>query len=243
MANRRAALVTNVLHFVGAPAARALIEAGLAVACHDRAFAEPARRDAFAADHANLNVLDAADPEAAVAAVEALAGPLDVLVCNDFFPAIRAPIDEARVDDLRRGLDDLVIAPFQFAAAAARRMKARRRGKIILVTSAAPFHGLPNYSMYVAGRGAANALTVSLAKELAPFNIQVNAVAPNYVESPSYFPPALVANAEAMKKFAAKVPLGRLGTPEEVAAAIAFLASDGSNFITGHVMPVAGGWA
>jgi NAD(P)-dependent dehydrogenase (short-subunit alcohol dehydrogenase family) len=181
-------------------------------------------------------------PEGLVARVEQ-DGPIDVLVCNDFFPALRAPIDVASADDLRRTLEDLVVAPFRFAGAAAKSMKAHRRGKILLVTSAAPLRGLPNYSMYVTGRGAANALAVSLAQELAAFNVQVNAIAPNYVESPSYFPPTLIENPEAMKRFTEKVPLKRLGTPDEVAATIAFFASPGSNFITGHVLPIAGGWA
>ena len=236
-------LVTNVTHFVGLPAALEMARQGARVLCHDRTFGDAVAAAAFKREHPGLDVLTDISPEAAVAAVEQVAGPIDVLVNNDFFPAIRAPIDDAKLDDLRAGLEDLVVTPFRFAAAAAQRMKPRRQGKILFVTSAAPFHGLPNYAMYVTGRGAANALAVSLAKELAAFDIQVNAIAPNYVESPSYFPPSLIADPAAMKKFADKVPLKRLGKPEEVAATIAFFASRGSNFITGHVLPIAGGWA
>jgi NAD(P)-dependent dehydrogenase (short-subunit alcohol dehydrogenase family) len=97
--------------------------------------------------------------------------------------------------------------------------------------------------MYVAARGGANALAVSLARELAPFNIQVNAVAPNFVESPTYFPPALLADPQALAKITRNIPLGRLGKPGEVGALVAFLASNQADFITGHVMPIAGGWA
>ena len=152
-------------------------------------------------------------------------------------------MEEAPVDDMRRGLETLLITPFQFAGAATARMKPRRKGKIIFVTAAAPIHGLQNYSMYVAARGAANALTLTLAKELAPFNINVNAVAPNYVESDSYFPANLSGDPEFIKRMASKVPLKRLGKPEEVAMAIAFLASPASDFMTGLVLPFAGGWA
>ena len=122
-------------------------------------------------------------------------------------------------------------------------MKRRRRGKILFITSATPLRGLPNYSIYVTARGAANALAVSLAQELGRDNIQVNAIAPNYVESPTYFPPELVGDPEALAKMIRNIPLKRLGKPEEVAALVAFYASDKSDFITGHVMPFAGGWA
>ncbi len=177
------------------------------------------------------------------AAVTEAFGRVDVLVNNDPFPAIRAPIDDARIEDLRAGLEALVTAPFALTQAVAPQMKHRRSGKIVFVTSAAPFHGLANYSMYVAARGGANALAVSLAKELAPFNIQVNAVAPNFVESPTYFPPALLADPQALAKITRNIPLGRLGKPGEVGALVAFLASNQADFITGHIMPIAGGWA
>jgi len=66
---------------------------------------------------------------------------------------------------------------------------------------------------------------------------------PNYVENPDYFPPQLLANAEAMAKMTAQIPLGRLGKAQELGAAVCFLCSDGAGFITGHVLPHAGGWA
>lgn len=111
-----------------------------------------------------------------------------------------------------------------------------------MLTSAAPLHGLANYAAYVALRGAQNAITVSLARELAPAGIRVNAVALNYVESATYFPPALLADSAAMAKMTGNVPLRRLGKPEDVGHAVAFLASDAAGFVTGHILPVAGGW-
>lgn len=236
------ALVTNVRHFVGLPAALELAREGAQVVCHDESFSDADARSSFEEENPSLKTTGATEPAEVLADVER-EGPLDILVCNDFFPAIRAPIDEADVDDMRRGLEALLVAPFRFAGAAAASMKKRNQGKIIFVTSAAPIHGLPNYSMYVTARGATNALTLTLAKELAAFNINVNAVAPNYVESESYFPAKLREDPEFIKRMAAKVPLKRLGKPEEVAAVIAFLASPESSFMTGHVLPFAGGWA
>ena len=100
-----------------------------------------------------------------------------------------------------------------------------------------------NYAPYVSARAAANGLVSSLAKELGRDGITVNAVGSNYVENPDYFPPALLANKEAMAKMTAQIPLGRLGKSEELGASICFLCSDGAGFITGHVLPHAGGWA
>ena len=115
--------------------------------------------------------------------------------------------------------------------------------KIIMVTSAAPIRGLANYSMYATGRGAGNAMVKSLSLELAAANIQVNAIAPNYIENPTYFPPELTENEAAMKKMLSNIPAKRLGQPEEVAELIAFFASDKCGFVTGHVVPISGGWA
>jgi NAD(P)-dependent dehydrogenase (short-subunit alcohol dehydrogenase family) len=239
----RVALVSNVAHFVGLPAAIEMAAQGAAVVCHDKSFADTDARKDFAAAHPELHVIGEQEPADIAAAVTAGHGRIDVLVNNDAFPAIRAPIEKAQLEDMRAGLEALVTAPFALSQAVVPQMKQRRSGKLLFVTSAAPLRGLPNYSMYATARGAANALAVSLARELAPFQIQVNAIAPNFVESPTYFPAKLLADPEALKKITANIPLGRLAKPEEVAALIAFYASPRADFITGHVMPFAGGWA
>lgn len=243
MLNGKIALVTNVCHFVGVAAAQVLQSHGASVRCHDASFAEATAREKFVATHPDLVPLIAADTTGAVDQTIQDLGQLDIAVINDFYPAVRAPMGEANAQDFRAGLEALMVTPFETASAAARHMKPQSSGKMIFVTSAAPVHGLPNYCMYAAGRGGANALALSVAKELARYNIQVNAVAPNYVESESYFPPELLANEQALAKMTSKVPLGRLGKPEEVAEMIAFLASDRADFITGQIIPIAGGWA
>jgi NAD(P)-dependent dehydrogenase (short-subunit alcohol dehydrogenase family) len=236
-------LVTNVKQFVGLAAANALASQVSVVVCHDKTFADDHKRVEFGEAHSSLWVIPEQHPEEIAAAVIRHFGKIDVLVNNDAFPAIRAPIDSADLADMRAGLEALITTPFALTKAVVPHMKSRRHGKILFVTSAAPLRGLPNYSMYAAARGGANALAVSLSKELAPFNIQVNAVAPNFVESPTYFPPELLADPEALRKITRNIPLGRLAKPEEAGALIAFLASDQADFITGHVMPFAGGWA
>lgn len=243
MLDGKVILVTHVRHFVGLPAAKAMAAAGAIVLCHDASFAEDEARRAFAEEHSELQVTPEQEPEALVHAALSADDRLDVLVNNDAFPARRAPIEEADADHLRAALEALLVAPFRLSAAAVPSMKARGAGKILFVTSAAPLRGLANYSIYASARGAANSLVVSLARELAPHNIQVNALAPNYVESPTYFPPELLADAKTRARILGNVPLGRLGRPEEAGATLAFLASDAADFMTGLVLPFAGGWA
>jgi len=237
------ALVTNIEHYVGLHAAQEMARQGAKVFCHSASFSDASVLQEFQRRETSLLAVVGVSPEDTVAKAVECGGHLDILVSNDFFPAIRAPIDEASQKDLEATLAALIVTPFRYAAAAAAHMKCRKKGKLLFVTSAAPLRGLSNYSMYVTGRGATNTLAVSLSKELAPFNITVNAIAPNYVESESYFSQDLRQNPAVMEKFAKKVPLGRLGTPEEVAAVISFFASNGSDFVTGQVVPVAGGWA
>ena len=136
----------------------------------------------------------------------------------------------------------LAVTPFAVAGRAAP-ILARQGGALVFVTSAAPLRGLANYAGYAAARGAANALAVNLAVELAPAGVRVNAVAPNFIESPTYFPKALLEDPAARRKILSKVPLGRLGTPLEVGRLIAVLAGADGAFVTGRILPVDGGWS
>ena len=231
MLNDQVIVVTNAAHFVGPATAAALSSSGATVVCHGGA---PASGTVPA---------QSTEPEALVDEVIAEYGRIDTLICNDAYPAVRAPVDEADPAEMRRALEALVEWPYRLIGRAVPHMKGARAGRIIMVTSAAPLRGLANYSMYATARGAANALVKSLSLELAPFNIQINAVAPNYIENPTYFPPELLANETAMAKMIANIPAKRLGKPDEVAETIAFFASDKCGFITGHVVPITGGWA
>ena len=204
-------------------------------------FAGPAGIPALEADGATVIGVEP-EPAQVQQALETH-GRIDVLINNDAFPAIRAPVEEAKLDDLRAGMEAMLVAPFAMTQAVVPHMKGNKRGKILFITSATPLNGLPNYSMYVAARGAANSLALTLAKELAASNIQVNAIGPNYVENPDYFPDELISNPETLKRITKHIPLGRLGKPQELAALIAFLASDKADWITAQVIPFSGGWA
>tara|TARA_E500000305_G_scaffold41217_1_gene31791 strand:+ start:898 stop:1665 length:768 start_codon:yes stop_codon:yes gene_type:complete len=236
-------LITDLEHFVGRPSAKALLEAGATVYGTDPAFADANMRSAAEAALPGLKTVSGSDPVVAAGRVLEESGRIDVLINNDAYPALRAPLDTAKDEDLEATYEALVFKPFRVTRAIVPSMKSAGGGKVLFLTSAAPLNGLANYSMYASARGAANSLMLSLSRELAPRNIQVNAVAPNYVENPDYFPPELLANEEAMAKILKNIPLKRLGKPEEAAALITFLANPLSGFITGQVIPLAGGWA
>jgi len=236
-------LVTDMEHFVGRPAAKALLDAGATVYGTDPTFNDHVARGAAEAALPGLKAVNGSDPVTAAGRVLEQTGRIDVLINNDAFPALRAPLDTAKDEDLEATYEALVFKPFRVTRAVVPSMKSAGAGKVLFLTSAAPLNGLANYSMYASARGATNSMMLSLARELAPKNIQVNAVAPNYVENPDYFPPELLANEEAKAKILKNIPLGRLGKPEEAAALITFLAGPLSDFITGQVIPFAGGWA
>jgi NAD(P)-dependent dehydrogenase (short-subunit alcohol dehydrogenase family) len=241
--NNPVVLITNATQYVGPASIARLTVDGARTVAQDPNFSDVATRDAFLTMHPGIITIGLTEPAAIVEAALTAHGRIDVVISNDDAPAIRAPLETAKLDDFRAGLEAMMVRPFALAQAAVAPMKRQGGGRILLITSAAPLRGLSNYGMYAAARGGANALTVTLARELAPSNILVNAIAPNYVANPSYFPPALLADPQALAKIEKNIPLGRLGKPEEVGALVSFFAIGDCGFVTGHIVPIAGGWA
>ncbi len=239
----RKIIVTFATHWAGPEICDGLLAEGASVVCQDPAFADPSRAEAFVAGRPGLTAIADTAPADIVARALTDLGRVDALVSNDAFPAIRAPIETAAPQDFRDGIEALMVFPFMMAGAVVPHMKARKAGKILFLTSASALNGLANYSMYAAARAGTNGLAKSLARELGKDNIQVNAIASNYIENPDYFPPELLANKEAYAKMVKNIPLGRLGKPQEAAHLVAFYCSDRSDFITGNIMPFSGGWA
>lgn len=239
----RVMLITNVEKFAGHGTTRVALAQGATVLAHDPSFENAAARHKYESAFAGAQALPATDPVELVEMALKRFGHIDALVNNDAYPALRAPLGEARLEDYRDALEMMAVVPFRLTQLVAPSMRKRRQGRIVFVSSAAPLRGIANYAPYVSARAAANGLVSSLAKELGRDGITVNAVGSNYVENPDYFPPALLANKDAMAKMTAQIPLGRLGKSQELGASICFLCSDGAGFITGHVLPHAGGWA
>jgi NAD(P)-dependent dehydrogenase (short-subunit alcohol dehydrogenase family) len=186
------------------------------------------------------DVGDEAAVRDAFAAIADRLGPVDALVncagiiCENVSAEVAA---EADMDRLWRVN---VKGTFFAAQSAARQMIARRRGRIVNLASQAALLSLPNQSVYTATKGAVAALTRSLAIDWAPHGITVNAIAPTFVWTPMAAP--MLAIEQVHDASVKRIPLGRVGQPQDIAGAALFLCSDAASLITGHVLPVDGGW-
>jgi NAD(P)-dependent dehydrogenase (short-subunit alcohol dehydrogenase family) len=238
----RVAIVTGGGRGIGEATAAALARDGFAVGILDidPATAEQSAAALRAAGHAALgveaNVAVKSSFEAAVQRVVAEFGRLDVLVNNAMWVRYRPTIDvdEAEMD---RMIGVGLKATLFGAQIAARHIGSG--GAIVNVASPAADMGLPGAAVYSAVKGGVAALTRSLAVEFGPLGIRVNAVSPGATPTPG----AMAINpdpafAEARR---VRVPLGRLAVPADIAEAIAYLASDGARYVTGHILRVDGG--
>lgn len=236
-------LVTNALEFAGPPAVDALLAAGFRVLAHDRAFADPARRAAYAAEKPGVTALAEQEPADLVAAAVAATGRLDVLVSNDAFPAIHTPMADARLADLRETLERLVVFPFALAQAAIPHLKAAPAARVVMITSNRTRLPLRGGAIPDAARAALNALVRSLSLELAPHQVPVNAIAPNYLTSETYYPRAVFVDDPKGRAFVEQVvPVGRLARPEEIGELVRYLATTQGSFMTGAIIDFSGGW-
>ncbi len=176
--------------------------------------------------------------------VVAEAGPLDVLVANLAEADEKMELLENIRDEDWHGFFDRLVHPLmRLVRAAVPPMCAQGHGKVVAITSAAPLRGVPKASAYCAARGAQNAFIRAVGLEVARHNVQVNAIAQNYVENVTYYPPEMIADAAMMERILKVVPAKRLGKGRETAELALFLASENSDFIVGQVIPFSGGWA
>jgi 3-oxoacyl-[acyl-carrier protein] reductase len=237
------ALVTGASRGIGAACAVALADAGHDVGIgyvRDRAGAEAtARAVSERGRRALVHAADVSDEDAAaglVATVEEGLGDLDVLVLNAGItrdgPALRMGGDAWRAV-----LDTNLSGAFFTARPALRGMLRRRRGSLVAISSIVGLGGNAGQANYAAAKAGLIGMVRALARECGPRGVRVNAVAPGYVATDMT---AELAD-EHRERLLALTPLGRLGTPEEVAGVVTFLASPAAGFITGVVLPIDGG--
>jgi len=213
-------LVTQASEFMGPALCEVFAEQGAAVL----------------ASEADLTALDAA------AQIVAEAGHIDVLVANLALRAPTTPAIDVTEAEWRSVFATLVDPLPRLVRAAAPAMITRRSGKVLVVGSASALRGMKRASTYSAARGAQLAYVQAVGVELAPHNVQVNAIAQNFVDNPTYFPAEVQNNPRFRERLAREVPLGRLVAAREDALFAAYLCSDAADCFVGQVFPVSGGW-
>jgi 2-keto-3-deoxy-L-fuconate dehydrogenase len=175
-------------------------------------------------------------------AIVAQAGQIDVLVVNLAIAAPASAATDVSDDEWRDTFAALVDPLPRLVRAVLPAMIARRAGKILVMGSASAMRGIKRASTYSAARGAQLAFVQAVGVEVAIHNVQVNAIAQNFVDNPTYFPPEVQANPRFQERLKREVPLGRLVGATEDAEFAAYLCSDAANCFVGQVFPVCGGW-
>ena len=163
---------------------------------------------------------------------------VDILVCNAGIWE-GAPLEEMSEELWDRTIDINLKGTWTVCRAVVSQMKKQRSGKIVILTSTAGQRGEANYSNYAASKGAQIAFTKSLAEELGEWGINVNAVAPGWVDTE--MTREALADSSQRQAIAGSIPLGRIAVPEDIAAPVVFLCSDWSRHITGEILNVNGG--
>ncbi len=244
LAYGRVALVTGSSRGLGAAIARRLAHDGLAVAVnglHGEAealeVASSIRAGGGIADAFSADVTDERQAAGLVAAITDRLGPVDVLVLNATGPQPEGLVTDVGWADHLAQLNFFVKSPVLLGRAVLPGMQARRFGRVVHIDSEVVNQTPPGRSAYVTGKSAQIGLSRSWARELAPFGITVNTVAPGFVPVERHADvPDDVINA-----YLASVPAGRMGTPGDIAHAVSFLVSAGAGFVTGQRIVVDGG--
>ncbi len=237
----KTALVTGASGGIGGAIARALHGAGASVVLSGTR--RPAL-DALAAELggrafiATADLADAAAADPLIKSAEEMAGQLDILVNNAGLTRYNLAL-RLKDEDWQAVIDVNLTAGFRLARAAMRGMMRRRWGRIIAITSVVGATGNPGQANYAAAKAGMVGMSKALAAEVASRGITVNCVAPGFIATA--MTDALTP--EQRDRLGTAIPMGRVGTPEEVAACVLFLASEEARYVTGHTLHVNGGLA
>lgn len=241
--SQRVALVTGASRGIGRAIAEALAREGAAVAVNYARSETAARQvvDAIRSDHGRAeafqaDIAAAGDAARLVADVEERLGPIDILVNNAGITRdglLLRMTDE----DWQSVVDTNLTAAYRMARLVLRGMVRRRYGRIVNITSVAGLVGNPGQANYAAAKAGLIGFTKALAREVGGRGITVNAIAPGFIETDM----TAVLNEDIKQRLLDQIAAGRFGTPQEVAAAVVFLASANAGYITGQTLVVDGG--
>ena len=243
VAKRRVALVTGSSRGLGRAIAQRLARDALAVAVNgvdeDETFqvAAAIRGDGGTAEAFIADVTDEGQAEGLVAAIAARLGPVSVLVLNATGPQPTAPLAEVAWPDHLAQLAFFVKSPVLVGRAVLPGMRAERYGRIVHVDSEVADLPPPGSSHYATAKSAQKGLARAWARELAPLGITVNSVGPGFIPVERHAD----VSPQVLEDYLATVPAGQMGTPDDIAHAVSFLASEGAGFITGQRIVVDGG--
>jgi 2-dehydro-3-deoxy-D-gluconate 5-dehydrogenase len=238
------ALVTGSSRGLGAAIARALAEAGANVALHGSHEVPQSVAESISAigvESISL-VADLRKPNVCPSLIEQVIaglGSIDILV-NNAGMIRRAPAVDFSEEDWDEVIATNLTSAFRLSQHAGRHMLAQGSGKILNIASLLSFQGGITVPSYAASKGGIAQLTKALSNEWAGKGIQVNAIAPGYMETDNT--EALRNDPVRSRQILERIPAGRWGTPEDIAGTAVFLASPASNYINGHVLAVDGGW-
>jgi 2-deoxy-D-gluconate 3-dehydrogenase len=239
------ALVTGSSSGLGQAIAIALAEAGADVACHCRTAgqAEATIAEITKTGQKAFEVTGDLSEESASGSVADKVisefGQLDILI-NNAGTIRRSPAVDYSSDDWNTVIEVNLSSVFRLSQAAGKHMIERGSGKIVNIASLLSFQGGITVPAYTASKSAVAGLTKALANEWAKFNVNVNAIAPGYIETKNTEP--LRADETRNRQILERIPAGRWGTPEDIAGAAVFLSSEASRYVHGHILVVDGGW-
>ncbi len=237
----KTALVTGAGRGIGFGIAEMLSAAGAFVVIND--LDAPAATEAAARlQNAIAAPGDVTRPEDAdaIIAIASRRGRMDILVNNAGIGERPGALDVQQLDHWRHVIDVNLQSAYVMSRAALPWLRASGAGAIVNIASVAGLTGFPASNAYGVSKAALVMLTQTLAGELARHRIRVNAVAPGVIDTPLLS--TVTKGGKDMPALLARVPLARLGAPQEIGKAVAFLSSDAASYITGAVLPVDGGW-
>jgi 2-hydroxycyclohexanecarboxyl-CoA dehydrogenase len=243
----RVAVITGGASGMGLASARRLAAAGNQVAVLDldgdaaTRSADEIRQTGATAIGIAVDVSDRAAVDAAMAKVRAELGPIGIIVTSAGFDRFESFTD-ITLEAWNRMIEVNLTGTFNCIQSAIPDMIAAGWGRIVTISSSSAQSGANRMSHYVASKGGVVALTKALAVEYAPIGITVNTIPPGFIDTPMARAAAARGDMPPIDAVAARTPVRRAGTPEDIAAACAFLCSDDAGYITGQLIGVNGGW-